>query len=401
MAFPAWCPPKPLESLESFLERVAKEMSYTEKNWLETLPTPLGLHQPNLFRAQATFRTLAELMTDLDLDVETLFLMTLHRFASVFYLPETWPRWPGEYDDFPAPLWEAGGLERFVHGRGHGKVCPLCWREQPAVLLPWSLRPITACLKHQIMLVDYCHAGQHDLMVDQRRGCCATCGCALDELPVRAWPVPEESQELTHLLWTAVGCGAERFPPQNLALGAQSPLRQMHPAAFLHFLWQMGHLLVTRDPDNPLFVGSGAEPEKQRELTHQTMLGQVNVETVHTILIAMVRLLKGWPHRWYEVLERIIQQEDPLTTTSGTCFPAVLMDRFPTQDFLWLHQGWSDFLWRARGRFRQLAPWLLYWRSTPKEQFPQRRKLRREPVVLPLPAPLPDTGTAHGARLSS
>ena len=41
--FPAWCPPETLESLESLLERLAREMSYTEKNWLETLPTPLRL----------------------------------------------------------------------------------------------------------------------------------------------------------------------------------------------------------------------------------------------------------------------------------------------------------------------------------------------------------------------
>ena len=180
-----------------------------------------------------------------------------------------------------------------------GEGCPLCWREQPALLLPWSLRPITTCLKHQIMLVDSCPAGQHDLVIDQRRGSCATFGYTLNQLPVTALPAQEERRELTHLLWTAVGCGEEDFSPPSLALPAHSPLRQMHPAACLHFLWQMGQMLVTRDPSNPLFVGAGQEPGKQRYLTTQTRLEQADVETVHTVLIAMLRLLKDWPQSWY------------------------------------------------------------------------------------------------------
>lgn len=398
MGFPAWCPPKTLESLESLLERGAQEMSYTEKNWLETLPTPLRLHQPNLIRAQAAFRTLAGLTY---LDVEQLFLMTLHRFASVFYLPETWPEWPAEHDDVPAPLWDAGGLERYVHGRGHGKVCPLCWREQPALLLPWSLRPITTCLKHQIMLVDSCPTGQHDLVIDQRRGSCAACGYTLNQLPVTALPAQEESRELTHLLWTAVGCGEEDFPPPSLAIPAHSPLRQMHPAACLHFLWQMGQLLVTRDSGNPLFAGAGQELGKQRQLTTQTRLEQAGVETVHTILIAMLRLLKDWPQSWYGVLERLVQQEEPLTTTAGTCFPALLMERFPSQDFLWLHHGWRAFLRRSRGRYVQLAPWLQYASSTPREKPIRRRNSSRQPVTMPQKASLPRTGSTPSPRLVS
>jgi hypothetical protein len=400
MGFPAWCTPETLESLESFLERVAQEMSYTEKNWLETLPTPVRLHQPNLIRAQATFRSLAELMTDLHLDVEALFLMTLHRFASVFYLPGTWPEWPAEYDDFPAPLWEAGGLERYAHGRGHGKVCPLCWREQPALLLPWSLRPITTCLKHQIMLVDHCPAGQHNLVIDQRRGRCATCGCALAHLPVTAPPAQEKSQELTHLLWTAVGCGDGFFPPPSLTLPAHSPLRHMSPAACLHFFWQMGHLLVTRDPTNPLFAEIQQESGKRELPTIQVPLSQANVEMIHTVLVGILRLLKDWPDRWYETLERLVRQEEPLTVTAGTCFPAVLMEHFPGQDFRWLHRGWRDFLWRVRGRFVQLAPWLHYARSIPREKPIRRRRMRLELLTMPQTPPRAETETAD-TRLSS
>lgn len=374
----------PLESLESFLERLRRYNSYTEKNWLQTLPHPLG-QQPNLFRALKDFRYLTELT---GVDIETLYSRTLHRFVPAYYLFDAWPTWPLEYDDLPAPLWEPGGLERYVHGQGHGKVCPLCWREQPVLLLPWSLRHITTCPIHRVFLVDHCSACRSPLTIALSSGTCEHCNYALDRLPVQILDTTEENEELSHLLWSAVGCGNSSFPPDFPTLAMNHPLRQVQPAAFLQFLWHGGQLLLTRDPQNPLLKGL-LVPQgiADRHDDGPMLLRQAGVQTVHTVLLAMWHLLKGWPQSWYGLLERLVSQEEPLETTASTCLPAVFTSLFPGDAFAWLHRGWKDFMWQSQGNFVQLAFWQQYWESTPREKRSRHPHTKSNRAVMPIILP--------------
>jgi hypothetical protein len=169
----------------------------------------LGQHHPNLLRATKDYQFLAELT---GVEVENLYNLTLHRFVPAFYLFEAWPEWPQEYDDLSAPLWEPGGLERYVHGQEHRNVCPLCWREQPALLLPWSLHHITTCPIHQAFLVDLCSVCGKQLAIDLRSGTCVHCEHELRRLPASMLDGSEEQKELTELLWSAIGCSEIPFP---------------------------------------------------------------------------------------------------------------------------------------------------------------------------------------------
>jgi len=363
------------ESLTSLLERSRQKNHYTAKNWLQTLPKPIRGRQPNLLRSVTDFQHLAEL---LDLEVETLYELTLHRFVSCYYLPEAWPVWPLEHDDLPAPLWEISGLERYVHGQGHEKICPLCWDEQHAILLPWSLRHITMCPAHGIFLVDRCSGCDQLLNIDQESGACATCGLELAGLPITDLGAEKETLELTSLLWSAIGCSTSSFPPIGLPLAEQHPFWKMPPAAFLQFLWYGGQLVATRDPQHSLFNWHTDKRTHVQEVM-ETSLRQAEVQMVHPVQLAMWQVLKGWPHSWYTLLEQLVQQEEPLTSTPSTCFPALLKAQFPNDAFAWLHQGTEDFMWRSRGKFVQLSSWRHYWQSTEheKQTKPSKKGLQR------------------------
>ena len=299
-----WRGPCARESLASLLGCLRQANHYEEKNWLRTLPQPIGPQHPNLLRSRTQYQALAELT---GLEVPALYNLTSHRFVPCYYLPEAWPIWPLEYDDLSPPLWEGGGLERYVHGIGHEKICPLCWAEQEAVLLPWSLRHITGCLTHGVWLVDRCNACDTPLGLEQESGSCATCGYALDKLPTTAMVPETDSLELTSLVWSAIGLGNSPFPPKTLPLAREHPLWQMPPAALLRFLWLNGQLVMRYDPKNPLF---GWATESARCAEGNNSLKQGGVQEVHQVLLAMWRVLKGWPYAWYTLLERLVHKRN-------------------------------------------------------------------------------------------
>lgn len=203
-----------------------------------------------------------------------------------------------------------------------------------AVLLPWSLRHITTCPIHRVFLVDHCSACRSPLTIVLSSGTCEHCNYALDRLPVQILDTTEENEELSHLPWSAVGCGDSSFPPDFPTLAMNHPLRQVQPAAFLQFLWHGGQLLLTRDPQNPLLKGL-LVPQgiSDRHDDGPMLLRQTGVQTVHTVLLAMWHLLKGWPQSWYGLLERLVSQEEPLETSASTCLPAVFTSLFPGDAF--------------------------------------------------------------------
>jgi hypothetical protein len=146
-------------------------------------------------------------------------------------------------------------------------VCPLCWREQPTLLLPWSLHHITTCPIPQVFLVDLCNVCGKQLAIDLRSGTCAHCEYELRRLPASMLDGSEEQKELTELLWSAIGCSEIPFPPAYPALPARHPFHQMQPAALLQFLWQGSQFVFNRDPENPLFSWKEA-PQKRIARCH-------------------------------------------------------------------------------------------------------------------------------------
>src|SRR5262249_30814756 len=156
-----------------YLARLGQSNHYEKPSWFqELLPLP-HRQRSNLLRAAQDYQAMRELT---GLSLETLKTLTLHRFVPQYYLPEEQANLPVEAGDLDMPMWEPQGLGRYVHGQPAWKLCPQCWQARKALLLPWSLRHVTTCPTHQILLVDHCSACDTRLHLDPIRGCCARCG---------------------------------------------------------------------------------------------------------------------------------------------------------------------------------------------------------------------------------
>lgn len=350
--------PVSLESLASLLERLRQENYYEEASWFRSLIPPSYGQHPNLLRAVTHYRLLADLT---GLSIEQLQMLTLHRFVPFYYPPEALPHLPQEYDDLPMPMWEPRALELYVHGQHYWKVCPLCWKQHHAVLLPWSLRHMTTCASHRVLLIDRCHTCGTPLRVNLAAGSCAACGEDIGRCPALSLDGHETSLVLTELVWSAAGCEAGAFPPGSLPVPLQHPLDQMSRTTLLHFLWRFGQLLVRHDPHNPLF--DAAQPLFGATwAAPPTFMRTTQVKDVHRVLVAVLTLLLNWPDALHMTFERIIAQERKETKIHAR-FPYILAEEFAGSAWAWLHQGWIDFMQHRVGQSSLVYPWLRYYRT--------------------------------------
>ncbi len=350
--------PVALESLASLLERLRQANYYEEASWFRSLIPPPYAQHPNLLRAATHYRLLANLT---GIAIEQLQMLTLHRFVPFYYLPEALPHLPQEYDDLPMPMWEPRALELYVHGQHYWKVCPLCWKQHHAMLLPWSLRHITTCASHRVLLVDRCHTCCTPLRVNLAAGSCAACGEEIGRFPALPLDGHETSLLLTELVWSAAGGLAGEFPPARLSVPLQHPLDQMSRTTLLHFLWRFGQLLVRHDPRNPLF--DVAQPLFGAPwAAPPTFMRTTQVKDVHRVLVAALALLLNWPDALHMTFERIVREERKETKIHAR-FPYILAEEFVGTAWAWLHQGWIDFMQQRVGRSSDVYPWLRYYRT--------------------------------------
>lgn len=359
------CKPLPLvESLVSLMNRYAKANYYREANWLESLLPTQTRENLNLLQRADHFARLAELT---GWTVEALQGLTLHRFAPCYVLPSQQP-WQGDTSSPDImPQWDNSGLALYVHGQLTSKLCPLCWREQRAILLPWSLRHVTTCPVHQVLLVDYCSRCGQPLQANWMRNKCRNCKQRLTALPTLSFAGHAASEAVTLLIWSALGCYDEPYLPPSLDLPAGHLLKSVCAPAVLQFLWHFGQLLIKRDPQSPLF-----DPALLLPGTSWTkpppILRQASVAEVHGVLTSLWQLLDGWPQIWGMTLERIVEIEGPFATDAPERLPHLLTTQFGAPEFAWLYRGWEDFMWKHRGRTASLYPWFRHWRRTQQQQ---------------------------------
>lgn len=357
-------PPLSLESLVSLMNRLSRANYYRETNWLESLlPTPTR-ENLNLLRREEHFARLAELT---GLTVKKLQELTLQRFAPCYVLPSQQPWQDDPSSPHAMPQWDNSRLALYVHGQPTSKLCPLCWREQRAILLPWSLRHVTTCAIHEILLVDQCSQCGQPLQANWMRGRCQSCKKRLADLPALSIAGHAASEAVTRLIWSALGCSEESFPPLSLALPADHPLQTVCAPALLEFFWHFGQLLIKRDPQSPLFDPAFLLPGISWK-GPPAMLRQASVAEVHGVLTALWRLLEGWPQTWEATLERLVEIEGPYDTDAPERLPHLLTTQFGTPEFAWLYRGWEEFMWSHRGQTPSLYPWFRHWRRTQQQQ---------------------------------
>src|SRR5258706_9234624 len=209
--------PKPieLEDLDSHLGRLKTANYYEETNWwIDYFDLPRGTHanfiSSNLY--------LSKIADGLNLPLVGVCEMTVHRFARNFY-------------ESGIIHWEETG--RNVYLSSPSRVCQLCVSESHTCLLPWLLRPVTTCIKHQALLV-------HSSNIQGSR----------EEQPaIKLFDSTDKL--LTELVWSAIDCAPENYIASVKKL---DPEIQFTTSKFFYYLREMTQLLIKYDPTNECFA---------------------------------------------------------------------------------------------------------------------------------------------------
>lgn len=168
--------PLPNESFLGYIVRLTRE---------NCLPTPHTLAM-DAGGGRAWFRlpsrgVLERLATLVDKPVEQLYGLWLNRFAGKFNLL-----------DSSSGVLEDASIVRFLHHskRGH-RVCPRCLAEGNPMHILWQLRPVTACLHHEQLLVERCRCGKP---INYKCVYSGKCSCGTKLMELEGTPVPRGSQ---------------------------------------------------------------------------------------------------------------------------------------------------------------------------------------------------------------
>jgi len=231
--------------------------------------------------------------------IETLVTLTLHRFAPrydaglpVAHTMATAP------DTLPIPLWPALGLRTWTRDAARAALCPLCWRDQRALLLPWSLRHVTACSRHRVLLIDRCTRCRALVTPDVRLSACRQCGQDIGALPTHSIAEEPDSLAVTALIWSAIGCLPGSFPPATIGVSADHPLRRVGTASMLHGLWacaqrHVGHTLHKMALPHPGLATDERVPMLADERTGGQVIDLLAVDRVSCQLAVHCSLVRA------------------------------------------------------------------------------------------------------------
>jgi len=339
------------EAMAGLLGRLARDNRYPSVRWIiDLLPSPRP-RGPNLMTGARQYKALAQLT---GLPVETLARLTLHRFA-IRYLTATEVSAVAQITDTFAPLlWEGGpdaplrGLAHRQVSPSHDKVCPLCWQRVPTLLLPWSLRHVTSCPTHDVLLVDQCSGCGQGLRVDHVTGRCARCHeQEIALLPFISIHDNTASRELTTLIWGAVDDQVDSgILLEGLPHDPTSPLGEMTPAALLRFMWHGAQTLLDRDRGNPIFAAARQLPEEMG-IDLPPGLMNADVRTTHGILVSMWTLLRDWSTAWPSLLSHCAEVEEA-AEKAGHGRPIhvarALLSTLDDPEFMCIQRAWCSFV---------------------------------------------------------
>ncbi len=97
-------------------------------------------------------------------------------------------------------VWELAGKNRGYFDMARQKICPICYEQGYEAPAYWSLNSYTACVKHEVLMIDTCHScGErftHDTLINHK---CSNCGTCILDSPRESVIVDEYSKKILSL----------------------------------------------------------------------------------------------------------------------------------------------------------------------------------------------------------
>lgn len=331
------------ESLESYIYRLGKANYYEETNWLDhLLNLPRETHLNFIIASEYLERIAHFLQTS----IENIKAMTIHHYARGMVGMDSW-----------------GESERnlFISRSDPERRCPICFAESGTVLLPWTLRPITACPIHQILLINACtNCGK--ILTGETS--CRACGQPLEKMDFEKIDQDPVGLQLVGLVWNTIIRNDAKS-----AVDVSFPFSELISPQFFSLLIKLGTLLLEYDPDNPRFVVSGIR--KNQRNNSRARLRSLDVLGYHQVLSAVIELLLDWPTNLYFALKRILVGEEARRKEDESLwkrrsFPYALKKILKSEPgLIWLWNSFQDFVRLNKGNLQGIQYWQKYLTDQP------------------------------------
>ncbi len=259
---PARVKPEPWEDLASLLSRTAVEMGYKQVNWLLQPEDCFysRLDPPVCFlREDVAYHYLGHL---LQLNEETLYELTFHRFLLRMYAPDEVQPSPSGYLQRPLFLPKVQATHRLFLPKLAARVCPRCLAEEPACgVLYWNIGPVIACLKHHIFLIDCCpHCRGKIPLLRSALTHCPRCSSG-DYRLAPTVDLPEEPLFLSNQALILAHLGVEEEYRRDIPTEyGESRLYGLLPWQYFQLLKSFRNVLEPFFPDHPLLQTVAGPP---------------------------------------------------------------------------------------------------------------------------------------------
>jgi hypothetical protein len=332
--------PIPLECLDSYLERIGERNVYSTFYWYNELLKNPKFSKANFYHQESIFIKLSELTL---ISREKLLSMTLHPYLPIFFDCSDLKNFQvTSWKDLEFPIWTNQSTNMFLQRNSNlRKICPYCYDENRAYLIPWQFFPVTSCPIHNILLVDYCMQCGKKLMIED--GECKACGKLVKNCKNKNDFLSTYDKDLSIILWNYFLPEKEKI---KKALLISNPLLEgliKTPASFVNYLWKMGNFLHIMDKLNPSIHSIPFEKKYYR-------ISVSSNKERHILNLEAYKLLLNWPDNFMDFLLRMAQLDLQNETTScytkpkHSYIPERMKRIFNSEKWNWMWHEYINFV---------------------------------------------------------
>jgi hypothetical protein len=299
--------PQPWENLPSLIMRTAERMGYTSPYWiLRPQEAPYEIEPTYLIwlSNNTHYRILQRL---LQLDEETLYQGTYHRFvlvhSSYCRLPRRWEikRPLFSYDIFP------GLFPQYPIT----KVCPICLDDGiPYGRLYWGVNSLVICPQHNVYLIDRCPVCHKPISLFRTSLThCQKCRTSdfrrIRVMFAREDPYLHIGQKLT-MVHLGIQSVEEMRGNDAVEVLDQSPLLDLQPSQYFQLLYAFRHVLPSLFPDNPFLRASS---ESRGYLRPWSMSSNTFTAYEWQVLATTFPyIFASWPDNFFTFMNELVKE---------------------------------------------------------------------------------------------